>query len=472
MAIEWREAMSVGILQLDDDHKALLRSINLFASVAGKSGRDKEVEAILKSLFVYTKEHFSREEKAMFAARYPYLEAHKREHVLLVQQVTDLFGRYITEDRADRRQTLSGEIAEFLRDWLIGHIMGSDMRYKPYVKNMRDSRFRADPPSAPQARGAAGVSGPCGPISEPCAPKAASPVSQAASCAPKTIGTAGGAAPAAGTVKSVVAKAPLSGEIATPSTPEAAKTVEVAPAPVVRTANPPAQPAKLDTPDAAPALSTKAERDWPSAEDAAEKKRSSAGDWLGALETNKPARPTKPPGPDIAALLDQHAKWLQSGGKDGARATFGGLPVAGIDLNQANLVNADMRNADLSDSDLAGARLDGADVRMATLSGARLIGTIAPLGRFRHVDAVNADWSGADLKGADFAGARLGGGRFLEADFTGALFLDTDVSGADLSQAKGLTRAQVAKLRGDMATKLPSGLFLAATTSDSVAADV
>lgn len=463
MAIEWREAMSVGVLQLDDDHKALLRTINLFANSAGKPGREKEVEAILKSLFVYTKEHFSREEKAMLAARYPYYEAHKREHTQLIQQVTDLFGRYITETRADFRQTLSSEIAEFLRDWLIGHIMGSDMRYKPFVKSMRDSRFRADRVSEQESRGAAGVSGPCGPIVEPCAPKPASSPPKA----PEPVKTiAPQASASARTQAPAQASAPLPVRPANLSAP-AAVTPPTAPAAV---APPTIQAAVAPPPTTSPA-GGKDSRDWPSADSAPETKQKTSGDWLEALGKDKPALPVKPPGPDIAAILAQHAKWLQSGNKEGVRASFGGLPVAGIDLNRANLVNADLRNADLSDSDLTGVRLDGADVRMAILSGARLIGAVAPLGRFRHVDAVNADWSGADLKGADFAGARLGGGHFVEADLTGALFLDTDVSGADLSQAKGVTRAQVAKLRGDMATKLPPGLFLSATTSDTVAAD-
>lgn len=46
------------------------------------------------------------------------------------------------------------------------------------------------------------------------------------------------------------------------------------------------------------------------------------------------------------------------------------------------------------------------------------------------------------------------------ADFTGATLLHTDLEGADLSEATGLTQVQVGKAVGDSSTSLPSRIRL------------
>ena len=51
---------------------------------------------------------------------------------------------------------------------------------------------------------------------------------------------------------------------------------------------------------------------------------------------------------DEIAILQRHANWIQSNGKDGERA----------DLRGADLCRADLRGADLRGADLSGADLD------------------------------------------------------------------------------------------------------------------
>ena len=56
---------------------------------------------------------------------------------------------------------------------------------------------------------------------------------------------------------------------------------------------------------------------------------------------------------DEIAILQRHANWIQSNGKDGERAD-----LRGADLCRADLRGADLRGADLSGADLSGADLD------------------------------------------------------------------------------------------------------------------
>jgi len=112
-----------------------------------------------------------------------------------------------------------------------------------------------------------------------------------------------------------------------------------------------------------------------------------------------------------------------------------------------SLEGADLSGADLSDADLSGAKL-----MYANLSGATLSHTV-----FHGTDLFNADLSdatmfssqlsGADLSYADLSDANLkqanlGG---IGADLGGAGLYKTDLRGADLEGANGITNEKLAE---------------------------
>jgi uncharacterized protein YjbI with pentapeptide repeats len=69
-----------------------------------------------------------------------------------------------------------------------------------------------------------------------------------------------------------------------------------------------------------------------------------------------------------------------------------------------------------------------------------------------------ADLGGASLRGAALIGADFGGADLHLADFTGADLRGADLSGADLTDSIFLTQSQLEAARGDLTTKLPTGL--------------
>jgi hemerythrin len=127
--ITWQDGYSVGVPQIDDDHKLLVSLINqLDDAIRGGQGHDV-VGSVLTVLEEYTHGHFGREELLMAKAGYSDLPAHHREHEKLTAQVRDIAGRYHRGDRA----ALDGAVLEFLKTWLTGHILGVDMKYAPYL---------------------------------------------------------------------------------------------------------------------------------------------------------------------------------------------------------------------------------------------------------------------------------------------------------------------------------------------------
>lgn len=162
---------------------------------------------------------------------------------------------------------------------------------------------------------------------------------------------------------------------------------------------------------------------------------------------------------DVSAVVAEHAKWLQSKGAEGKRATFTGMDLAGVDLSGAILANATFREVDLSDSCLAEARLDGSDFRYATLSAANLGGANLGVAALRHAKLDLSNLEGAVLRGTDLSGASLSGSRTTGADFKGAVMMGADLRDTDLSRVENLTQLQVDKAICDKATRLPPGLF-------------
>ena len=80
---------------------------------------------------------------------------------------------------------------------------------------------------------------------------------------------------------------------------------------------------------------------------------------------------------ELDKIIDNHKKWLQSGGEEGERADLSSAnlryaDLSYADLRYANLRYANLRSADLSYADLSSADLSYANLRSADLSYANL----------------------------------------------------------------------------------------------------
>jgi hemerythrin len=123
----WTKELSVGIAVLDDDHKKLIGIINELHNGI-MAGHKKEILAsVLDQLVEYTKFHFAREEEFFAKANYEGASAHKIEHTSFINRISNLQERFKTASIV----MLDLELMSFLRNWLLTHIQGSDMKYGP-----------------------------------------------------------------------------------------------------------------------------------------------------------------------------------------------------------------------------------------------------------------------------------------------------------------------------------------------------
>lgn len=131
--LRWDDAMSVGVEDLDNDHRVLIDLINQLATADHR--RDPIiVEAVLDELVDYTVFHFDKEEVYMEQAGYPDLAAHRQVHAELTRQVLRIREKVLGRDRP----SLGDEVLNFLSRWLREHILRTDALYRPYLVGNAD----------------------------------------------------------------------------------------------------------------------------------------------------------------------------------------------------------------------------------------------------------------------------------------------------------------------------------------------
>jgi len=125
--IDWNESFSVGVAEIDSQHKNLVGMINELHEAMLQRKTNDVLGNIIQRLSNYTVTHFSTEEKYFDKFGYPNAKPHKIQHQDFVKKVTDF------QEKFNKNQVALGiEIMQFLKDWLIGHIKGSDKAYTEF----------------------------------------------------------------------------------------------------------------------------------------------------------------------------------------------------------------------------------------------------------------------------------------------------------------------------------------------------
>lgn len=127
--VSWSSAYSIGLYDIDNQHQELFDLINRLWASAVRRPDVGEVERIIQELERYTIAHFTAEEAFMRVSGYPELPPHKQAH--------DAFVQRIAQARADLKigRVPSLELLHYLKDWLINHILVSDVAYATHYRS-------------------------------------------------------------------------------------------------------------------------------------------------------------------------------------------------------------------------------------------------------------------------------------------------------------------------------------------------
>lgn len=127
MELQWSRDLSVGVDEVDNQHKELFKRINSLRAAMGQGKGREEIGKTVKFLEEYVVEHFSTEEKYMDRYGYPAYAAHRSAHAAFIKDFGDLKKRLETlESQGAITSFLTIEMQRRLYDWLINHIGNVD----------------------------------------------------------------------------------------------------------------------------------------------------------------------------------------------------------------------------------------------------------------------------------------------------------------------------------------------------------
>lgn len=123
MLIEWKDKYRTGIAEVDHEHQELVELINALDEEVRKSD-DSDVEGFFGDLLAAISSHFALEERAMREARYPELNAHKRDHERLLDDLRDI----MDSEAATEADARSNALGTALDAWFSVHFATFDAR--------------------------------------------------------------------------------------------------------------------------------------------------------------------------------------------------------------------------------------------------------------------------------------------------------------------------------------------------------
>jgi len=128
--VEWSDSLGVGVGSIDEQHKKLVGLVNDLHSAIENGQGGHVLGRTLNGLIDYTKTHFAYEEELFAKTGYPDTPAHKQEHDNLCKTVIAVQEKY----NSGASDTLSSEVMDFLKSWLINHIQGTDKKYSSHLQ--------------------------------------------------------------------------------------------------------------------------------------------------------------------------------------------------------------------------------------------------------------------------------------------------------------------------------------------------
>ena len=128
--IEWTRDLSVEIDALDDQHRQLVDIVNQYDDAIRRELEPRQINEILNDLIGYTQEHFGYEENLLAEAGYPGIRHHQDLHRQFLQKIERFQFDFVQGDAK-----VLQEIREYLKYWLISHIVMDDNDYIKPLKH-------------------------------------------------------------------------------------------------------------------------------------------------------------------------------------------------------------------------------------------------------------------------------------------------------------------------------------------------
>jgi hemerythrin len=129
VALEWLKAFEIGLREIDDDHREMLR-IMQDIKAAGEARDRKRCARLLDDLVDFSKAHFAREEQILNEIEYPSRDVHEAYHANLLERA----GAVKEACKAIRSNRDFRECCEEIFSFLIDDVIAGDMKIKSFLQ--------------------------------------------------------------------------------------------------------------------------------------------------------------------------------------------------------------------------------------------------------------------------------------------------------------------------------------------------
>jgi hemerythrin-like metal-binding protein len=150
--LPWRDSYSVGHLALDEEHQALLQSINSICNFGQTEEKASTLTPLLEDLVTATIRHFEHEDRLLrkivaltVTEKFsPDALKHMSESVLVEHigdhaQTLEALGSLVQTYHSKHHMT-HDELCDALKNWFIGHAVRSDAHLKSVFQAIQTER--------------------------------------------------------------------------------------------------------------------------------------------------------------------------------------------------------------------------------------------------------------------------------------------------------------------------------------------
>ena len=132
--IVWTDDFSVGVDELNYQHKRLVGMINRLIDLTTLTRPDPSVikvayGKVLSDMVQYAAVHFDSEERYLKSIGYTDFDNHVEEHKSFASKASEL------EQKAEQGELDIAGTSQFLQSWLSAHILHSDMDYRKFKEH-------------------------------------------------------------------------------------------------------------------------------------------------------------------------------------------------------------------------------------------------------------------------------------------------------------------------------------------------
>jgi hemerythrin len=128
--INWKNEFSVGVKEMDEQHKKLLGMINRLIEEQHTLTDPRTIADLLTEMTDYAQVHFRAEEFLLAEYGYEQISVQEKQHQAFIDKTISF---YSATDIGPN--VLSVALLDYLGTWLVGHILQEDMKYKDFFKS-------------------------------------------------------------------------------------------------------------------------------------------------------------------------------------------------------------------------------------------------------------------------------------------------------------------------------------------------